>query len=216
MKQVKVLEAGLVLEDRVEPHHVNDIVSLTDDQYARLPRDVFGVAVADASPGGSSQPGAVRVVEFDFAFDTPGLTDGVVVYTPAAAGEVIVGMAIVTTTEWDGTTPKADISTYVGGQSGFENYGMFGLNGNGPIPMDVAPSAGSVLPLGFTVAGRSNDLFRSLAFGGVEIADFVVMDTDNPLKVVVSQTGLKGGADPGATQGAAKLLLSVCTPAISA
>lgn len=56
MKQVRVLEAGLSLEDRVEPHHIGDIVSLTDEQYARLPQDAFGVAVADVSPGGSSQP----------------------------------------------------------------------------------------------------------------------------------------------------------------
>lgn len=56
MKQVKVLEANLVLEDRVEPHHVNDIVSLTDEQYARIPADQFGVAVADVATGGSSLP----------------------------------------------------------------------------------------------------------------------------------------------------------------
>lgn len=37
--------------------------------------------------------------------------------------------------------------------------------------------------------------------------------TTEPLKVVVSQNGTPGGADPGSTQGAATLYLVTCTPA---
>lgn len=141
--------------------------------------------------GGTSQAGVAVTRSFAFAFDTPGLNDGVVVYEPAV-GDLFMQAAILGITGFDGTDAKADIGTFAGTDIGF-----FSASGVGLSFLGTPNTQG-----GWTYS------FAGLNEGGV----IWRADTTDPLLLVVSQDGLKGGAPVGGTVGEAVLILEIVTP----
>src|SRR5690348_16524195 len=67
--------------------------------------------------GGGGGAGSPVVRAFPFAYNTAGILTGHAVYTPAI-GDVLLDAWIVITTAWNGTTPLADIGTFVGANGG--------------------------------------------------------------------------------------------------
>lgn len=137
-------------------------------------------------------------------------------------------------TAWDGTTPQADIGTFVGSNNGLFNWAVLG---SGAVDMTAAVSepvgtgiafpsemadvaqqlaaytaktqvrtAAGVNPTGFqAVPGNS----MALGQGGIP----GVFTAANPVKVCVSQDGTNNGADPVPSHGSAVLYLITATPA---
>lgn len=187
--------------------------------YARtvgLSPEVSGHAnVQDAiAAGGGGGAGNVIVRKFPFAFNTPSILTGATLYTPTV-GDVLLNAWIEIVTVWNGTTPQADIGTFVG-----VSFGLFGEN-NKALPLDAAvdsDGAGTgVLIQGsnYTTGGLTD-----LATNNIEIASAVnsariapaKFTAANPMKVCVSQDGTNTGADPGSTTGAGVVYLVTCTP----
>lgn len=166
--------------------------------------------------GGGSQPGAARVLgPFPVAFDDAGLAAGIAFYTPTI-GDVLVDAWVEIRTAWDGTTPLLDIGPFTG--SGSNKHGLFWVANTA---LDATQADGSI-----TQAPN----YLSIQGGGATVSDLVqaqLAATEGyrltpasflgaaPLKVVVSQDGKAGGADPGATQGEAALYLMVATPSLT-
>ena len=166
--------------------------------------------------GGGGAPSAGSPVirgPFAFAYDTPNINNGVPFYTPTV-GEILVEMWVEVITAFDGTTPKADISQFTGTSS---PYGLWGWNtipflldttidsidsGGGPL-VGAAPTGG-----GGTVHGVPLSQSYS-AHQRYAPARFVSAD---PLLLVVSQDGLKGGAAIGGSQGSGNVYLITGTP----
>lgn len=184
---------------------VRIVVALADgtrtvDQVVHaLPQTVDAVSGAiigvdgAASGGGSSQ---LQHIQFDFTFDTPGLSDGVPIgYTPAV-GDILLAAWFSIPTAWDGTTPGGDFG-YAADSTGVFNN-----------------TVGSQ----FFTSADTSALGGKLVWGTQEgTAGFFLPNTGNgpqltaadPLNVWVSQDSTQGGADPAATQGAASLHLLV-------
>lgn len=149
---------------------------------------------------------AFQVVRYDFAHGDVGLNNGVEVYTPVV-GDVLLDAWLYITTAFNGTTPLLDIGTFVD-----DTAGLFAWNHGDGIDIadiDAADSRGDGMRL-------SGNLFRSLS--GVAIASVagtvwqVEFTEDNPLKLVVSQNGQKGGTAIGGTTGAGSLFLQIAHP----
>lgn len=144
---------------------------------------------------------------FPFAFNTPGLNNGVNFYTPTV-GDLLLDAWIEVTTAFNGTTPNGDIGTYVGTSSGLFAVGA-------PIPLTGADSEGAggglLVNLGAymnpSLVGASASMNKRVAPARFTAA--------NPLKLVISQTGLKGGAAIGGTAGAVNLYIVTGTPVAS-
>lgn len=144
------------------------------------------------------------------AFGTAGLTAGVALYTPAV-GDLILDIGIVITTAFNGTTPKIDVGTFNGG-----NNGLFDELAGAPVDAtkvyaDVTNNAG--------IAAANSHLWLSSAITSVGAAGTAAINSwqlrvsaANPLLVVVSQTGAKGGTATGATAGAATIVVVTSTP----
>lgn len=150
-------------------------------------------------------PSSPKVKVFAFTFATAGLDTGVSVYTPAI-GEVLLDAWIRVVVAFDGTTPKADIGTFVGG-----NDGLFAAAAD-----PVVLSAVDVAYGGTGLAGGDGATTASLAGqSAVGATDRVVPATFtavNTLKLVVSQTGAKGGTAIGGTAGSGLLYLVTAVP----
>ncbi len=165
------------------------------------------------SGGGSSSLGAPVVRgPFSFAFATPGLTAGVAFYTPTI-DDLWLDWWIEVDTAFDGTTPFADVGTFLGTTQG---------------TWAATDSPGSA----FTLTTAGNELGGAGVFGmsgvnspgqnaitavgdGISNAEpfFPARFTAaNPLKLVVSQDGLAGGAAVGGAAGAGRLYIVTATP----
>jgi len=157
-------------------------------------KDDLNVLLDEIEMNGGSQPGAARLLgPFPFSFNTPGLLTGVTIYTPAIDDVVLNGF-IIPSVYWNGTSPIGDIGTFVGNTKGWLK-----LTGAGVASMEDQ---------GFENFGA---IPSGAGFGEYE-QGFVC--TGNPMKVVVSQNGESGGADPGSTQGEAGVYLLVSTPSL--
>ena len=160
----------------------------------------------EAAGGGGSTPGAAIVRgPYSFAFDTPGINDGVAFYTPTV-GDILYDVWYVVTTAFNGTTPFADVSQYTGsGAPGGLASGVATAhdltvaasinNGGGPANATTTDSS-SYLTLRYNNGAALPGLFT----------------TADPLKLVVSQDGLKGGAAVGGSAGAGKVYIVTSTP----
>lgn len=162
----------------------------------------FAAAQTGGGGGGGSTPGAAIVRKFPFAFNTPGLAAGATLYTPTA-GDILLNGWIEVDTAWNGTTPKADIGTFVGTVFGWLTF-------NSTVDMTKADSErrGTGVLVG---SDFSNASIVAATGGNERDAPSKLLGTE-PIKVVVSTTGASNGADPGATQGAAVLYLVTATP----
>lgn len=149
------------------------------------------------SGGGTPTAGAVIVHgPFSFAYNTPNLTTGVSFYTPSV-GEIILNIQIWITTLWDGTTPTGDVGQFVMATTGLLKNSFSGV---GTTLMDS--------PTQTVNDGVTN--YGAAALG--EFAYLFSCTTADPLKVVVSQDGTKGGSDPGSSQGQAQIYIVTATP----
>jgi hypothetical protein len=172
--------------------------------------DAWGTAI---ETGGGSQLG-VAIVRgpFSFAFDTPGLTDGVIFYTPTV-DDVLLNVWFEIDTVFDGTTPQADVGTFVGTNSGLWAATIsrgFSLTDIGTQDAGT----GLYLACGFHNITGAGGIAELYALGG-DAGENVVpgrFTATNPLKLVVSQNGQKGGAAVGGTMGAARLYIVTATP----
>lgn len=163
-------------------------------------------------------PGASRILgPFPFAFDDAGLNDGIVFYTPTV-GDILLDAWIETTEAWDGTTPNADIGTLTYDAGLYNTTSAYTIGnadndgGNGGIVQQSGNENMSSLlsdnnPYwgGATVADVRYNMFRVVPARFSEAT---------PMKIVVSQDGLSGGAAVGGTTGAGAVYLVIATPSL--
>jgi hypothetical protein len=153
----------------------------------------------------------VTTYAFSFAFDTANLDTGVTVWTPAV-GELLVDAWMQVDTPFNGTTPKADISQFTGAGA---PIGLFGwLNGSGVSLVDADNIDGGGGPLtspNYTT--RTLMMQGETAVGNLRNAPARFTTTD-PLLLVVSQDGTKGGTPIGGAAGAAVLYFQIVTPTV--
>lgn len=169
-----------------------------------VPKQGADGKLSQAVGGGSTAGAAIVRGPFSFTFATANLAAGVAVYTPTVA-DLLLDVLVVVDTVWDGTTPLLDVGTAVGTTNGILNF--YG----GAVQMDIAPddeTPGTGILFSST---PGTSLVASAAESGWFRAAGIVTAV-NPLKVWVSQDGSAGGADPGASQGAARLYVVTATP----
>lgn len=158
-------------------------------------------------------PGAV-VLRGPFAFDhtqAAALAAGVPLLTPAI-GDVILDAWFEIDAAFDGTTPHADLGTFDGG-----NDGLFGLISN-TVDLTKADAAfaenagllrGAVhVPHSLSASEVTNAVLGTQASTRWPLAVTVA----NPLLLVASQDGLKGGTALDSTVGAGKVFVLMATP----
>ena len=169
--------------------------------------DASGLQRLDGSINftGSASQAIVNVQSFPITFATAGLAAGVALYTPAV-GDVILDVGVVITTAFDGTTPKIDVGTFNGG-----NVGLFGELTAGAIDAtkvyaDVTDNAG--------LAVANAALWLSAAVITVGTAGTAAIHSwqlrcsaANPVLVVASQNGQKGGTAISSTHGVASIVV---------
>jgi hypothetical protein len=154
-----------------------------------------------AAPAGGGLP-VVR--KFPFAFNTPDILTGAVLYVPTV-GDILLNAWVEIDEAWDGTTPMADVGTFVGG-----NTGLFFFSPILLIWPDTELVNGGVLTnLDAGPALAKEAIVSAHAGARVAPAKFTAAD---PIKVCVSQDGTNVGAAPGSTAGAAVLYLVTATP----
>lgn len=131
-------------------------------------------------------------------YNDANLNDGIEFYTPSA-GDILVAAMVEIETTWDGTTPKLDIG-----------------QGNGGIFREISAPNGIYLDADTPLeAGDGFLLYHYKASTSYPGANHHLpgrVTTTTPFAVWVSEDGLRGGADPGATQGAARVYLVIATP----
>lgn len=145
---------------------------------------------------------------FPFTYATAGLTSGVTIHVPTV-GQILVDAWIEVTTAFNGTTPLADIGTFVGSTKG--------VFGNTVQPVDLSSVdtdglGGGTGLLGEAVAtGVVSSLAAVGVTGGFRVAPakFVAV---SPLKLVVSRTGHSGATAIGGSAGAGVVYFTVVTP----
>lgn len=181
-----------------------------EDEVAWVPLSVIqgsGTSVTNAYP---------------FTYNTSGLSSGIDLYTPTP-GDILLDAWIEVDTAWNGTTPLADIGFF-----SVDTYGLFYIK-TYPYQllrdMTAADGAGPDNPTssGYLMAMHSltysvyaaNSLKVTPNFYGTMSTLRVVpgkFTTDTPIGVIVNQTGTKGGASSGATQGEAIFYITTTTP----
>lgn len=190
---------------------------LNDDGSVRFSGEV-DFTDSQNQPGGGSQPGVATTIKLPFAYNTAGLAAGLTIYTPAI-GDLLLAAWIEVDTAWDGTTPLGDFGTDFANAEGLY-YGL-----RSPIDMTqadgayyggntlLAASGGSYSPTGNFALGQASAVPSgsddNAIWGRLIPAKFTAV---TPLLVVVNQTGVPGGASPGAAQGAAVAYVTVVTP----
>lgn len=136
-----------------------------------------------------------------FAYDTPGLEDGLEFYTPTV-GEFLIDARFVVDVAFNGTTPKADI--------GATSPGIFNQATPG---FYVYLHAADSLAGGSVLRGLAyNNLSEIASYGDSYSIGMSPFMNDTPLLVWASQNGLKGGTPVGGTTGAARLYILTSTP----
>lgn len=158
---------------------------------------------------GAPNPAVIRG-PFPFVFNTAGLTAGVPIYTPAV-GDVITDIWVSIATAFNGTTPKADVGTFSGG-----NNGLFKVLG--PDVIDLTAADAAVTTNAGLVASAGDNLLSAAAISVGSVGTsavlpwFLRVTVANPLLLVVSQSGAKGGTATGATAGAGNVYVVTATP----
>lgn len=147
---------------------------------------------------------------FGITFATAGLASGVTIYTPAV-GDVIYDIGVGITTAFDGTTPKLDVGTFNGGTDGlFKNLATAAVDGT-KVYADVTHNAGLGTPNSVLWL---NDAVASHASAGTAAFNppIMIVSAANPLLVVASQDGTKGGTAITSTHGVASIFVLSATP----
>lgn len=182
------------------------VSSFPAEVRARIDADELGSV---ASPSGGSSTGVPVVKSLVFAFDDAGLADGLPIYTPAV-GDILLNAWIEVKTAWDGTTPLGDFGQDLPADTG---CGWL-CYARSQWPMDQADVDGQWFAHGldtqnsFVTGGATESLGNTTPAITARVLPARINNTA-PVKVWVSQDGLAGGADPGATQGLAVACLLV-------
>jgi hypothetical protein len=180
--------------------------AVTQEIGRRLVDDVWvtDVQAEGGGGGGGSTPGAAIVRgPFSFAFDTPNIENGVEVYTPAI-GDVLLDVSVVTDVGFDGTTPMADVGTFIG-----QNYGYFGYANQAINSINVADQVFEGVqhgPIGTSL------VVAQISGGGTIRFVSSPITTADPIMLVVSQDGTKGGDPVGGTAGSGRVYIVTATP----
>jgi len=156
-----------------------------------------------------SQPAVIRG-PFPFTHSTAGLTSGVTLYTPAI-GDVIYDIGVSVVAAFNGTTPKADVGTFSGG-----NSGLFDELAGAVIDL-TAIDAAATDNAGLSLVGGPNWLQAAVGSAGAGagatyVPTPIIVTAANPLLLVVNQTGAKGGSAVGGTTGAGAVYVLTQTP----
>lgn len=136
------------------------------------------VMLDEAAAGGGAS--GMKKVMFDFAFDTPGLKDGVPVYNPAI-GEVLYDAYFIKKTPFDGTTPSGDLSV------GPALVGLFGMCYGVPKLNAGTPSNG----VNNDNRTGQGSLLNLASGNGTVPGEFI---STNPLELYVTQDGKCDGS----------------------
>lgn len=142
---------------------------------------------------------------FPFTFATAGLASGVTIWTPTV-GDFILDIGVVITTAFDGTTPKIDVGTFNGGNVGvFAEIGGAAVDGT-KVYADVTDNAGlavanSHLWLSSAVIAANSAGIASLPSWQLNVS------AANPVLLVASQNGQKGGTAITSTHGVASVVI---------
>lgn len=183
-KQLKVVRGDNARLHETEPH---EIVELFNEDGTVYSPNLVQVEAGEGTP-------IIRA--FPFSFDTANLLTGHTFYTPTI-GDILLTYWIEVLEAWDGTTPKGDFGPFTGGDpSGILSNTMQSKDMTDPV---YTPSPGEGVSYAFPT-------------GANYILIPVKILTDDPFKLIVTQDGLLGGADPGSTQGSAILYLVTVTP----
>lgn len=150
-------------------------------------------------PNGLVTPNAI-LGPFTFAFNAAALTAGVALFTPPV-GMVIYDVGISVPVAFNGTTPLADIGTFNGG-----NAGLFQELNSAAVDLTTADAA---VADNAGIAQVAADGWLSALNGTVGL----VVTAANPLLLVVSQDGTKGGTATGATAGSLNVYIVAASPA---
>lgn len=174
-------------------------------------------------------PGAPFMVQTPFAFDTPGIEDGIPCYTPQL-GDVLLDVFAVITEPFDGTTPLLDFGAPAArggpGNAGFLADWATVDGGTDPVngALDVSSVDVSLYPeyaylnalprqtasavaamAAYTAVQTTVDHADPVGRTGVSLANLygtLLAHGTNPWAVWVSQDGLIGGAPVGGAIGA--------------
>lgn len=175
-----------------------------------------GSIAAAAGGGGGGSGNAVVRGPFGFAFDTAGLAAGVAFYTPTI-GDVLLDAWIEVDTAFDGTTPLADFGSFNGTTSGMYSNFWGGVVDLTSADHEVSP--GVLSGNGgahYGVNGNTPLALTSVIWNGASTsydrllpAPFTAAD---PLLLVVSQDGSKGGTEIDSTQGAGRIYIVTAAP----
>ncbi len=145
-----------------------------------------------------------------FAFGTAGLNTGLTIYTPAI-GDVIYDCGVFITTAFNGTTPKADIGTFSGGNDGFFKTLATAVVDITAVDDAVASNAG--------IQSSATGRWLQAAVGSIGAdAGAAYVDSQlrvtaaNPILIVANQTGAKSGTAVGGTTGAGIAYVLAGTP----
>ncbi len=155
------------------------------------------IRIEGATQFTASTPLTLR--SFAFSHSTAALAAGVTVYTPDV-GDVIYDIGICLSTAFNGTTPLLDVGTFNGG-----NVGLFGeLAGAGVDGTKLYAAATD--NAGLTVPNTASWLQAATgsvgaAAGAAYNSTPIIVTTANPILLVASQNGQKGGTATGATAG---------------
>ncbi len=166
--------------------------------YARSDHD-HGLPAAIATTS------APRVYRKAIAFNSGAIaTTGFAFYVPTI-GDILMDVWFEITTPWNGTTPKGDVFT----------TGVLSLlrGARTPVTMTVASSLLGTIMLAATDATQQT-LAGKDGFNGTGRYTMGRFTTADPLLVYVNQTGIPGGANSGATQGAGFINWIVTTPIV--
>lgn len=159
-------------------------------------------------PTSSATPQTLR--SFAFTYQTAGLAAGVTIYTPQV-GDVIYDIGICVTTAFNGTTPLLDVGTFNGG-----NVGLFGELAAGAVDgskvyAGVTDNAGLTTPntaMWLQAAVGSHGAAGTAAY----VSTPIIVTAANPILLVGSQSGQKGGTAIGGTAGAGTVFVLTGTP----
>ena len=155
---------------------------------------------------GSINPSPIYCVTYYFDFSTSGATTGVTLYTPSV-GDVIYDIAISVGTAFDGTTPLADVGTFNGG-----NVGLFGELTTGAVDLTAANTA---VTGNAGIAHFGTNSLKIGAYASTAKIGLLKVTAANPLLLVFSQNGQKGGTATGSTVGSGHVTIltgSLTTP----
>ena len=191
------------------PSSEGDVLTVVDGDWA------------GEAPSGGSQPGAVRVLKYDFDFtQAVALADGVPVWTPAVGDWLLNAWFAPDAWDADGAvSPRADIGVISAGAWATLRGGPQGLFGAlvGAVDLSANNWIEDTKYVSYGGPTAAVDLLQAMLLGYTNagsgaLPPQVKFSTTDPLSLVVSDDGTPGGSAFDGSAGASTLYLAVCSP----